>query len=970
MSMVGFRTISFRLGKTFVKKKTISGTVVSICAVAWVVHSVGAAPPDFQPVYVGVKVCAECHEGNSLGDQCGIWAQSAHAHAYAALHKPEARQIARLSGVAVEPDQSRICLGCHATAAEAEPWELDPTFSIRDGVQCEKCHGPGSEYADAAIMRDRQKAMERGLRMPGLEGCIYCHAPKESHQRVLGKSGIDIAKGWQSIKHPVPANASLSPLERPAPPMDRTQPALVGAAVCADCHDGAHSGWQFSKWLESKHAGAYACLGSTEGQQLAKKRGVEGDPRTAGECLKCHATAYHVRAATIRESYSLLEGVGCEACHGPGSQHVESRRRDPSQQDGSLKKPARETCLECHQSSPDKPFDFDQMLAKIAHPSRPDPSTKNSEVVYKTPVNIAVSPNCDVAVVACEASNTIALLDLNTMTVRGEIPVGHQPHDVAFTPDGLFAFVSNRLDDSVSVVDLRAKKVVRTIPVGDEPHGLLTDLQGKYLYVCNFLSDDISVVDLKSFKVVKTLSAGRGPWSLSLSPDGKWLVVTNIYSRFVPFRTEARTELTIVDTSTAQVVNRPVAEGANGLRGVTWDPKQRFALFTLARHKNVIPITRLLQGWTVTNGLGIFWADGRIDQVLLDEPGECFPDPHDVVISPDGLRAFVTSSGNNRVAVIDLKKLETVILSYSGEDRKAILPNHLGPATEFVIKQIDVGHCPRGLALDKKHGRLLVANSLDDSIGVIDIQSLDPVGTIDLGGPKIITRERLGERIFHSAKNTFHRQFSCASCHPDGHVEGLTYDIEDDIGVNPVDNRTLRGILDTSPFKWEGINPTLSRQCGTRLAVFFTRIQPFTPEELTALDYYICTIPLAPNRHRPVGAPLTPAQRRGRAIFERIYTNDGRLIPPENRCVTCHPPPLYTDRRSHDVGTKMKLDRHGVFDTPQLLNIYNSAPYLHNGIAPTLEEIWTVHNPYDTHGVTNDLTKDQLNDLIEYLKTL
>jgi cytochrome c peroxidase len=55
---------------------------------------------------------------------------------------------------------------------------------------------------------------------------------------------------------------------------------------------------------------------------------------------------------------------------------------------------------------------------------------------------------------------------------------------------------------------------------------------------------------------------------------------------------------------------------------------------------------------------------------------------------------------------------------------------------------------------------------------------------------------------------------------------------------------------------------------------------------------------------------------------------------------------------------------------PHLSNIYDSAPYLHNGIATTLEEIWTRYNPHDEHGLTNDMTKDQLNDLIEYLKTL
>ena len=89
-----------------------------------------------------------------------------------------------------------------------------------------------------------------------------------------------------------------------------------------------------------------------------------------------------------------------------------------------------------------------------------------------------------------------------------------------------------------------------------------------------------------------------------------------------------------------------------------------------------------------------------------------------------------------------------------------------------------------------------------------------------------------------------------------------------------------------------------------------------------------------------------------------------------NRCVTCHNPPYYTDRSKRDVGTQHALDRQGLFDVPGLNNIYDSAPFLHNGMADTLEEIWTRHNLYDRHGVTNDMTKDQLNDLIEFLKTL
>jgi cytochrome c peroxidase len=291
------------------------------------------------------------------------------------------------------------------------------------------------------------------------------------------------------------------------------------------------------------------------------------------------------------------------------------------------------------------------------------------------------------------------------------------------------------------------------------------------------------------------------------------------------------------------------------------------------------------------------------------------------------------------------------------------------------VAHIPTKHSPRGLLIAADGRTAYTANSLDDSLSVIDLARMQAVDRIDLGGPKEMTKARYGERLFHIAKITFRRQFSCHSCHPDGHVDGLTYDIEEDgpgggIGKDPVDNRTLRGIIDTAPFKWSGMNPTLSRQCGPRLSAFFTRLQPFTPDELAALDYYISTIPRPPNRFRPVGAPLTDTQRRGRAMFERTRTNDGRVIPKQQRCATCHFPPLFTDRMMHDVGTQSPLDSHSKFDTPHLNNIFDSAPYLHNGIAETLEEIWTRYNPYDTHGVTNDMTKDQLNDLIEYLKTL
>jgi cytochrome c peroxidase len=186
-----------------------------------------------------------------------------------------------------------------------------------------------------------------------------------------------------------------------------------------------------------------------------------------------------------------------------------------------------------------------------------------------------------------------------------------------------------------------------------------------------------------------------------------------------------------------------------------------------------------------------------------------------------------------------------------------------------------------------------------------------------------------------------------------------------------VANRTLRAIAETAPYKWSGRNPDLITQCGPRIAKFLFRSEGFNTEELRSLVTFLRSIPLPPNRHLARDGELTDAQERGRRIFYRKYTNEGKPIPVQNQCETCHPADTHhTNRISADVGSADKYDTSGMFDVPQLDRVYESAPYLHNGEALTLEEIWTVYNNQDTHGVTSDMRKEQLNDLIEYLKTL
>ncbi|UCC32604.1 MAG: beta-propeller fold lactonase family protein [Phycisphaerales bacterium] len=957
------------------------------CALTGSVLGSDPGVADRHPVYVGVRVCAGCHGARDGNHIFSRWRASKHAQAYACLWSPEAREIAKLSGIRQEPQDAAACLGCHATAYETEPWEKEDTFFLEDGIQCESCHGPGSEYISPNVMgdlMDREKAVRFGLKTPGERECMMCHNVKGSHVAVLRSPEVDIRKKLKSVcgrGHEQTGMPVNSPADqhgwKPQPPsgaVSDTQYKYTGVMACARCHRGPKMGYQFSRWRLGKHARAYAVLGTKAGYEMAASAGVSGNPQEDPRCLGCHTTGFAVDKGAFLNGFDRADGVQCESCHGAGSEYSpEAVMGDRlAARRAGLRPVTEETCIPCHENAHGRTFDYETSVRAIAHPTRPPDQGKEARALrYKTPLNLALSPEGRELYVACEASDTVLIVDVATRTVVSEIETGGQPTDVTFSPDGLRAYVTNRLDDSLSVISTRARRVLQTVAVGDEPHGVITDREGKLIYVLNTPADSISVLDAKTLREIKRLAASRSPWSLANSPDGKQIAVTNTLSRFVPFRTQSMSEVTIIDTERAVVENRVVVPGANLMQGVAWHPSGKFALTTLNRTKNLVPMTRLLQGWTITNGMGVIWRDGTVDQVLLDEPHLCFPDPADVAISPDGRYAFVTSSGSDRVAVVDVDRLIAMLENASPDAREHLFPNHLGKPTEFVIKHIPTKDSPRGVLFSHDGRTAFVANALDDSITVIDVAKLDAVARIDLGGPKVITKVRQGERLFHSADITFRRQFSCHSCHPDGHIDGLTYDIEPDgIGISPVDNRTLRGILDTAPFKWEGTNPHLQRQCGPRLAVFFTRIDPFTPEELSALENYICTIPRPPNRHRPVGGELTPAQRRGKAVFDRTVTNSGSVIPLENRCVTCHFPPLFTDRSRRDVGTKMWLDRESDFDVPHLNNIYDSAPYLHNGISETLEEIWTRFNPYDQHGVTNDMTKDQLNDLIEYLKTL
>ena len=602
---------------------------------------------------------------------------------------------------------------------------------------------------------------------------------------------------------------------------------------------------------------------------------------------------------------------------------------------------------------------------------RNGPIAKMVKEQYISPMNMAVSSDGSILYITAQEGNKLLAVNTTNHQIEYSINVGQRPHSVVLSKDGKTAYVSNQWSYNIFIIDLDKKQVTDTLTTGTGPAGIAISKNNDYLYVANTYSSDISIFDLNSKQEIRRLSAGKDPCGVTISPDGKSVFVSNRLSNKVPFRTTPKSEITIFGTKYQRVIHRDIFSSATIQENTAITPSGDLAIVTQVRPKNLIPTAQVEQGWMMNHGIGIIDLrnDRKKIQLLTDEPNAFYADPYDIVISPDGKKAFISHSGADVITVLDIDAIRNLITT-STDEQLEMYSNHLGISSQFVIARIHTGANPKGLALSPDGKILYVAERLDDKIAIIDTKTLKKLESIDLEGPRM-TVSRFGQQLFHSSGHTFQGQYSCLTCHPDSHQDGLTWDMGPDSGRDLANTQTLLEIDQTSPFKWNGKNVSVFMQDGMRFSKFLTRTEVFNQKELDALVSYILTeLDLPPNPYRDPSGKLTDAQQRGKIIYERTETNCGRVIPVMDRCVTCHPAPLYTDRRQDDVGTRKAADDDEVFDTPSLNNTFDSPPYLHDGSAFSLEEIWTKFNDHDEHGYANDMTKDQLNDLVEYLKSL
>jgi hypothetical protein len=155
-----------------------------------------------QNKYVGVKQCSMCHKTEKQGKQFDIWSKSKHAEAFKTLTTAAADEIAKKKGLKTKAAESPECLGCHTITADAKLF--DKSFDVKDGVQCESCHGAGSAYKNMAVMKDAKKATAAGLLMYADDAaitklCVTCHNEKSPTAKKF-----ELASMWKQIAHKIP----------------------------------------------------------------------------------------------------------------------------------------------------------------------------------------------------------------------------------------------------------------------------------------------------------------------------------------------------------------------------------------------------------------------------------------------------------------------------------------------------------------------------------------------------------------------------------------------------------------------------------------------------------------------------------------------------------------------------------------------------------------------------------------------
>ncbi len=586
---------------------------------------------------------------------------------------------------------------------------------------------------------------------------------------------------------------------------------------------------------------------------------------------------------------------------------------------------------------------------------------------YSSPLPIVADQRGEVLYVGEKTARQIARIVPRTGKPDKRYPLPAQPNGLALSSDGkkLYATVEEPAG-RVYVLDTDSGEILQTINTGHTPMAPTLSPDGKTLYICNRFNNSIAVIDLATGETLKTIPVVREPVALALTRNGRFLFVANHLPTGAADVDYMTSVINVIDTEKQAVVkNIPLPNGAIDLREMVISPDGKHLYVPSIFARFLVPTTQIERGWINTHALNIIDVGRQklIYTVLLDDVDRGAANPWGVACSPDNRYIVVAHSATHETSIIDraalMEKLAAVPehdTTRKFEERADNPMNNLGFLYDIRRRVPLKGNGPRNLVVLKN--RVYITEYFSGSIGVV---ALDPaiknnVRSVALGSRKPMDAVRKGEMYFHDAALCFQQWQSCATCHPDARTDAVNWDLLNDGIGNPKSTKSLLLSHATPPTMITGIRA--DAETAVRAGIRHIQFAPASEEKSLAIDAFLKSLRPIPSPHL-VDGKLSEAAQRGKIIFAG-----------DARCSHCHSGKYLTNMQKYDVGTGTEREQGVKFDTPTLIEVWRTAPYLYDGRAATLHDIFRTFNPDDRHGVTSQLSEEEMDDLVKYVLSL
>lgn len=580
----------------------------------------------------------------------------------------------------------------------------------------------------------------------------------------------------------------------------------------------------------------------------------------------------------------------------------------------------------------------------------------NAAVSWAGTSNSLLDISTDGKLLACSNrdSGSVTIVDLDNHSKLREVKIGMHPEGVTFLGSSHRLAVAVYGDDKVVYLDADSGDELGQTEVFDEPYGVVSTHDGVTVFVTLDYPGRVLEIDVASRKVQREITAGSFVRGIAISADDQRIF-------FAEYYTAAIKE---IDRATGKVVDQWAGASTDNLvRQVTLHPQRPKAYFPHMRSRV-----------TAVHGEGsIFPYVGVVDTVRGSEsrrkriPMDSFrgnlvtANPWEIAVSPDGRSLFAVFAGTNDMFVCDIIDDDYREIGYRS--------------------YVQLGQNPRAVRVSPDNKTVYVYNALDFNVMALNATNMQRIAKITVTENPLAEDVLLGKRLFYSALQPMvgRRWISCSSCHPDGEPDGRTWHNPEGLR----NTQSLAGMAWTHPIHWSADRDEVQDfeltirgplMQGRGLISGSVKESLGDPNRnlsatLDALAAYNNSHPFVLSPHAKHG--LSESAQRGREIF----------LSEKTQCAKCHQGPTYCDSWPqpasnivrHDVGTGQDdpTEKMGpAYDTPTLLGIYRTAPYLHHGRATTLEDVLTTCNPNDKHGTTSHLTPAQIGDLVEFLKAL